>query len=460
MPKKEARPWPQNCVWPKPVEDVECYYWEAEDAESLPLDQAGEELLEIKEYMDGLVEEGRLNEDYSLNADFEEREDREPGGNFTPAKGEEYWSADGFHYDFWREDMVAHLNNIKLPLPSPVDEIQRIIGYEFINENILRQAFTRQAFSAEYGTGNNEVLEFYGDNVLNTVVTRELARQTADIESSNPQEPFTSGYNEGELTHIKQHYVNKEYLAGRAAVLGLDKYILYGTGEEANESTRENMMEALIGAAAVDSGWDWYALDAAVDRLICFQVNKNLLKPSFYDLLNSWHQKHFGRMPEYELSKGMPANSSLTEYKYLCTLRYRIPENDKGIWTSQRLDVQRETRSMARECAAEEAYYFLVANGLWMNLKESGIVPELDNAINQLQELYQKKYVEQPEYKFEDKDDGWRCYCRCSGCEGRGKANSKTLAKKKAAFMVLVRLMMSAGLATEEMKTAMYNGYV
>ena len=48
MPKNEARPWPQNCVWPKPVEDGEGYYWEAEDAESLQLDQAGEELLEIK----------------------------------------------------------------------------------------------------------------------------------------------------------------------------------------------------------------------------------------------------------------------------------------------------------------------------------------------------------------------------------------------------------------------------
>ena len=111
---------------------------------------------------------------------------------------------------------------------------------------------------------------------------------------------------------------------------------------------------------------------------------------------------------------------------------------------------------MARECAAEEAYHFVVSNGLWMNLKEAGITPELENAINQLQELYQKKYVEQPEYRFDDEADGWYCTCTCSGCEGWGRANSKTLAKKKAAFMVLVRLMMSAGLATEEMKAAMY----
>ena len=52
-----------------------------------------------------------------------------------------------------------------------------------------------------------------------------------------------------------------------------------------------------------------------------------------------------------------------------------------------------------RENAARRAYEFIVRNGLWKNLSEAGIVPDLDNSINQLQELYQKKYLEEkPEY--------------------------------------------------------------
>ena len=232
--------------------------------------------------------------------------------------------------------MVCHLNNLKLPLPSPIDDIRRIIGYEFVNENILRQAFTRRAFSIEYGTGDSEVLEFYGDSALNTVITRELARQATDVEAIYPCEPFTSDYDEGELTRIKQYYSNKEYLAARAEALGLDKYILYGTGEERSESALEDMMEALIGAVAVDSNWDWYTLESVVDQLLTIQLSevRGILKPSYYDLFNSWHQKQFGRMPEYEVSRGMPVKTGLKEYIYTCTLRYLVPENDKGIWTS------------------------------------------------------------------------------------------------------------------------------
>lgn len=214
------------------------------------------------------------------------------------------------------------------------------------------------------------------------------------------------------------------------------------------------MIEALLGAVAADCGWDRYTLEAVVDKLICVQVmNPDLfLKATHYDLFNAWHQRHFGKMPEYEVSKGMPHSNGTMEY--WCTLRYLVPENDKGIRTSQRVDVQAETRSKARERAAFEAYGFVMNHGLWMNLKNAGIEPKPEDAINQLQELYQKKYVEQPVYTFEEIADGWRCDCLCGGVNGYGSAAGKTAAKKKAAFMVLRRLMMSAGLATEERRYA------
>ena len=501
----KRKEWPKDCIWPEPVEAGYGSFWEAEDAEMLPLDEEGEDLLAIKYYMDELVEIGRLNEDYSLNEDWEDwdSDDKDAkddvdaddedakidvdsgdedvkdyedvydkvvkddevaddenldkqmisGGifaeeeEFVPEEGEDYWDH-GFDIESWEMDLIDHLNLLKLPLPSPVDDIERITGYEFINENLLRQAFTRRSFGLEYGIGDNEILEFIGDAVLNIVVTREMARQLTRVETYAPNQPFCSSYTEGNLTRIRSHFVSKEYLNSRALELGLDQYILYGNGEESGENARENVMEALIGAVAADCDWDWYTLEAVVDRLLCIQLfNPNhFLDRSYYDIFNAWHQKHFGRMPEYEVSKGRPMDAVGKEFTYYCTLRFFVPDNDAGVDTYQRIDVERETRSKAREIAAELAYHFVVSKGLWMRLEDAGIKPDLENSINQLQELYQKKYVEQPEYTFEQYGRSWRCDCRCGSFDGWGNAEGKVKAKKEAAYMVLKRMMKAAGI--------------
>lgn len=206
-------------------------------------------------------------------------------------------------------------------------------------------------------------------------------------------------------------------------------------------------MEALIGAVAVESDWDWALLEDVVDRLVCIQLDKpdEYIKVSSYERLNAWHQRRFGTMPEYELWRHRRDNGL---YSYRCSLRYLVPENDKEIWTSQRIDTDEWDRSSARDRAAEKAIAFLKNNGLWMNLADSGIRPELENSINQLQELFQKKYVEEKAvYEFvENLSGGWNCSCSCDGFMGFGNAPGKTGAKKAAALMVLEKMMRSAGL--------------
>ena len=51
------------------------------------------------------------------------------------------------------------------------------------------------------------------------------------------------------------------------------------------------MMEALIGAVAVDSGWDQKALERVADNLLCLQLMypDRFLKATHYDLFNAWH---------------------------------------------------------------------------------------------------------------------------------------------------------------------------
>lgn len=445
---KKIKNWPKDCLWPEPGHSDNC--WEAEDAESLPIDEVCQELLDIKVYMDSLVEKGRLNDDYSLNEDFEEDSD-DNDEEFIPEIGDDYWD-DGFDISLWEEDVIVRLDLLKLSANSPVSEIQQILGYEFINENLIRQAFTRRSFGKEYSVDDNEKLEFIGDSVIQQIVTRVIIEQLTANDAEHIEGPFVSNYSEGDLSKLRTMFVSKEYLSKRAVELGLDSYILYGTGDEKTDNSLEDMIEALIGAVAVDSNWNINVLEAVTDKLLCIQITNpdSFLRATYFDIFNSWHQKHFQKMPDYELSS--------YDGKCHCILRFFVPENQIGVLTSQRIDVIGLSRSETREEAAFKAYRFIIKNGLWINLADAGIEPSLEVSINQLQELYQKKYVDSPAYSFENfSGDEWNCTCVCSGVDGFGRGTNKTSAKKKAAYMVLVKLLSAAGICKPEWKKQMYS---
>ena len=143
-------------------------------------------------------------------------------------------------------------------------------------------------------------------------------------------------------------------------------------------------------------------------------------------------------------------------------MRYFVPKNDKGVHQDQRIDVYGESRAKARERAAEFAYWFVMDKGLWMRLEDAHVVPNPDTSINQLQELYQKGYVDEPTYTIEECDlyldeNYWECTCLCSGAEGYGRARRKVQAKKKAAFTALVRLLRGAGICEPEWEQMMWH---
>ena len=445
MAKKEnaERSWPRDCVWPEPLYDDMGLSWYAEDIEATELDEEGEDLMDVREYFDYLVECGRLNDDYTWNYNYKELDEEYPEfpedpEDFSPDAGAEYWS-DRFEYEMWEDDLSDHYNCLKIA-PSGFDtiiEIEEIIDYRFINENLLRQAFTRRSFAAENGlSGCNEELELVGDAVLNNVITREIVSQLTDMDTHRVDAPFASRYREGDLSRIRSSFVSGEFLSAKAEEHGLSKFILYGESETPGASANEDMMEALIGAVMVDSGWNWDVAESLVDRLLCVQLGDpdRLLQKTYFEIFNSWHQKHFGMRPDYTIDG--------RDY-YTCIVRFNVPPNDRDIWTSQIQYGYGHTRSQARELAAELAYRFVMSNGLWTNISEAGITPDPENSINQLQELYQKKYLESaPEYQFyELPDDRWRCRCSCAGIQGYGVGNSKTKAKKAAAFEILSQVM-------------------
>ena len=312
--------------------------------------------------------------------------------------------------------------------------IQEQLEYEFDEPKLLRQAFTRKSYSEEHhGVYNNEVLEFYGDKALEFIVMKKLSEYFGETTQNGK---YASQKTEGQLTEIKKKLVCKKMLAHRIDVLDFADCLLMGKGDEAQnaqdqESVKEDLFEAIIGAVAIDCDWDAETLEEVVDRMIDieyylengFQDDEN-----YVDLIQTWCQKKYGYLPEYniyELNDGYECIISLS--------------NEFNGFSGQGY-----SKREARMNAAREAYEYLdEENELILPIDEVG-EPDIDRAINQLQELYQKGYIGEPWYDFTETYDEngnplWHCECHVEGSEiyFEDEYTSKKYGKKAVAYDML-----------------------
>ena len=97
-----------------------------------------------------------------------------------------------------------------------ISEIEKKIGIEFKNKNLLLQAFCHRSYlneHPEWKLGNNERLEFLGDAVIEILVTEYLFFKFPKAE-------------EGFLTNLRASLVNFQNLFLVAEKLNLEKYLL------------------------------------------------------------------------------------------------------------------------------------------------------------------------------------------------------------------------------------------
>ena len=129
-------------------------------------------------------------------------------------------------------------------------ECQTVIGYQFKDENLLRQALTHSSFANEKYLkkhSDNERLEFLGDAVLEVSSSEFLFFHYPDL-------------SEGDLTKLRASLVCEPTLAACASQLHLGEFIHLGKGEEqtggrARKSILSDALEALIGAIYLDGGF-------------------------------------------------------------------------------------------------------------------------------------------------------------------------------------------------------------
>ena len=287
-------------------------------------------------------------------------------------------------------------------------EIATQLEYDFDDIRILRQAFTRKSYSEEHnGEHHNEVLEFYGDKALEFIVMKKLSEYYGNTTQNGK---YASEKAEGQLTEIKKKLICKKMLAHRIDMFGFTEHILMGNGDvgqkvQDQDSIKGDLFEAIVGAVAIDSGWDAELLEDVVDRMldIEYYLEKGFNDDENYvDLIQTWCQKRYGWIPEYDFEE--------TEEDYECSLTLSDDYDDFiGCGYSKR---------EARMNAAQKAY--------------------------QLQELYQKGYIDEPYYEFSEEYDNngnpiWRCECHIKGAEEYYCINSssKKNGKKRVAYNML-----------------------
>ena len=342
-----------------------------------------------------------------------------------------------------------------------LDVIQEKIGYKFNEQYLLVQAFTRSSFAAEnQNWEDNEKLEFVGDKVLDFIVVKKLTSmygfraetlaqsldsiqkgEKASADNCVDEVNFEFVHSEGEMTEIKKQVVQTNFLARAIEALELENYLLMGKGDIKNNvqsepHVKEDLLEAIIGAVAIDSSWDMIAIEKVIDKML--NINYYIQNGvddgiDYVSYVQNWHQKEYGKEPEYVFC----ANGN--EEIFQCDLELKGLNVFEGFGYSKK---------EATRLAAKRAYSFLQEKQEKSNkiLETIGSF-DFESAIGKLQMLHDKKIISGLDYSFREekpteKTNGnpmWFCQCKVDGVDEIVEYGDikKIHAKKLAAFTML-----------------------
>lgn len=121
-----------------------------------------------------------------------------------------------------------------------------MLDYRWRDVGLLSKALRHPSFTGNR-TMSNQRLEFIGDSVLDLVVGLHLMKTFPD-------------QNEGFLAETRSSLVNEEALANRGRALGLHELVQVqtkGARLRQLDSTAAQCVEAVIGAAFIDSSFDF-----------------------------------------------------------------------------------------------------------------------------------------------------------------------------------------------------------
>lgn len=178
--------------------------------------------------------------------------------------------------------------------PEGREALQKALGYEFVDQQLLRTALRHESYINEEPEAgeSNERLEFLGDSVLGLIVAEELYRRHERLP-------------EGQLATMKSHLVSTQVLAGKAQLIKLDTFMQLGRGElQSHQRKRRSLMadafEAVLGAVYLDGGIE--AARQLVLRFFDEQLTRGEgRRRDEKSRLQEITQRHFKELPEYRI---------------------------------------------------------------------------------------------------------------------------------------------------------------
>ena len=171
-----------------------------------------------------------------------------------------------------------------------INELERILDYNFKDKNLLHRALTHKSFS---NNKNNEKLEFLGDRVLGLIISKELI-------AKYPEEK------EGIIDKKYANLVNKKTCADIAKKINIKKFIYLGSSHKNLERSADKILsdclEALVGSIFLDGGLK------SSEKFI-FKFWRSYIDKSKITLVDSktklqeYSLKKFKKLPTYTLLK-------------------------------------------------------------------------------------------------------------------------------------------------------------
>ena len=188
-----------------------------------------------------------------------------------------------------------------MSIGKEIKSLETLLKYTFKDISYLENALTHSSYSNEQKSRgislrSNERLEFLGDAILQTVVSKYLFENY-------------KGHSEGILTKMRQYLVCEKTLSKIAAEIGIGEYLNVGKGEEGNGCRKRpkvlaDALEAVFAAVYLDS----FSLDPTLhERVILDTFSGELsgLSDSFNDdyktMLQQLVEKDGTSFLEYEV---------------------------------------------------------------------------------------------------------------------------------------------------------------
>ena len=159
--------------------------------------------------------------------------------------------------------------------------------------SIYQEAFIHNSISS---TNNYQRLEFFGDSIINMLVTEYLYNKFPE-------------YNEGQLTKIKSEIVSTKNLSTISKKLNFNNFVIYTINMEFKFNGRDNdkiigdIFESFIAACYIDKGFEftkkyfYNILNKELDFTL-FTQSKNT---NYKGIISMYYQKNTNSTPKYKI---------------------------------------------------------------------------------------------------------------------------------------------------------------